>query len=209
MLRRKLKLRVLVRICNETKEEALMSKIERNFIRFLAFAFLSVSVVTVVPPVEAQESSADAAQSQQSQNSKLYLDFKAAALINVLMVLSELSGINFVAGKEVANREVNMVLDDVTIEDALDAVSRGSNISFDYFPDRNLYLFRASADKEDQPQLVTRVLNYITFVQVNFVRFKGMSQRREAQVLAAAGAAAELSVHCQKRKRAATFLPRS
>ncbi|MBI1977433.1 MAG: hypothetical protein HYS55_01620 [Candidatus Omnitrophica bacterium] len=91
------------------------------------------------------------------EDDKLYLDFKGASLINVLIVLSELSGINFVAGKEVANREVNMVLDGVTIDDALDAIGRGSNVAYDYLTHRNLYLFRAAADKEDQPPLVTRV----------------------------------------------------
>src|SRR3989338_7108006 len=93
----------------------------------------------------------------QQPSNQLYLDFKGASLINVLIILSELTGINFVAGKEIAAREVNMVLDNVVIEDALIAISRGSNVSYEYFPKRNLYLFRTSAYDSNLPQLDTRV----------------------------------------------------
>ncbi len=99
---------------------------------------------------------------------RLYLDFKGASLLNVLVILSELSGINFVAGKEVAGREVNMVLDDVVLEDVLEAISKGTNVTYDYIPNRNIYLFRAAADAEANPMLVTRVfkLYYIRASQL-------------------------------------------
>ena len=126
---------------------------------FLVLSLLFAPLLIGIELAGAQESATNSAtpSDTSSQNNRLYLDFKGASLINVLMVLSELSGINFVAGKEVANREVNMVLDNVVLEDALDAIGRGSNVSYDYFPNRNLYLFRAAADKEDAPRLVARV----------------------------------------------------
>lgn len=88
---------------------------------------------------------------------RFYFDFKSTKLIQVLTVLSQLSGINFVAGKEVADREVNMVLDNVTLEDTLEAISRGSNVVYDFIPKKNIYLFRAAADAENLPPLITRV----------------------------------------------------
>lgn len=87
----------------------------------------------------------------------LYFDYKGASLINVLYVLSQLTGINFVAGKEIASREVNMVLDNVKLEDVLDALQRGTNVTYEFLPNRNMYLFRASSDKADEPPLTTRV----------------------------------------------------
>lgn len=94
---------------------------------------------------------------ERTETGKFFLDFKAAPLINVLNVIASLSGINFVAGKEVANREVNMTLDNVSLDDALQAISYGSNVSYDFLPERSIYLFRASADSPERPPLMTRV----------------------------------------------------
>ncbi len=94
---------------------------------------------------------------ERSEDGEYFLDFKSASLINVLNVLASLSGINFVAGKEVADRQVNMTLDRVSLEEALQAISHGCNVSYNYLPSSNIYLFRSSADEPDQPPLLTRV----------------------------------------------------
>lgn len=99
---------------------------------------------------------------------KYYLDFKTASLINVLNVLSSVSGINFVAGREVADRQVNMTLDNVSLDDVLEAIATGCNVSYDFLPGRNIYLFRASADQPEKPPLMTKVfkLYYIRVTQM-------------------------------------------
>lgn len=86
-----------------------------------------------------------------------FFDFKKTKVIHVLGVLSELTGMNFVAGSEIADREVTMLLDRVSLEDVLEALSRGSNISYEYVPERRMYLFRAAADSPNLPPLMTRV----------------------------------------------------
>ena len=70
--------------------------------------------------------------SNRIEDGKLYLDFKGTDLMNVLMILSKLSGINFVAGTEVAKREINMVLDGISLDDALDAIASSTNVDYDY-----------------------------------------------------------------------------
>jgi len=94
---------------------------------------------------------------ERTDDGKYYLDFKSAALINVLNVLSNLSGINFIAGTEVAERQVSMTLDNVVLEDVLQALAYGCNVSYDFIPGRNIYLFRAKSDAPDKPTLLTRV----------------------------------------------------
>ncbi|MEI7751130.1 MAG: secretin N-terminal domain-containing protein [Candidatus Omnitrophota bacterium] len=101
--------------------------------------------VPVVPKVE------------RTEDGKYYLDFKSAALLNVLSVLSNLSGINFIAGTEVSDRKVSMTLDNVALEDVLQAISYGCNVSYEFLPGRNIYLFRASSDAAEMPSLMTRV----------------------------------------------------
>ena len=98
-------------------------------------------------------------------------------MINVLTILSELSKINFVAGQEVADREVNMMLDDVTFEDALEAIAKGSNVAYQYIPEQNVYLFRRAADNADTPLLITKVfkLYYIRATKIKEIEGEGGS----------------------------------
>lgn len=98
-----------------------------------------------------------AIQASKDENGALFLNFKGATLINVLDSLSELSQINFVAGSEIAQREVNMNLGGVTLEQALQALSTGSNVTYDYIAESNIILFRASSDAPQLAPLVTRV----------------------------------------------------
>ncbi len=94
---------------------------------------------------------------EKTADGRYYLDFKSASLINVLNVLSNLSGINFIAGTEVSDRKVSMTLDNVVLEDVLQAIAYGCNVSYDFLPGRNIYLFRASSDAPERPSLLTRV----------------------------------------------------
>jgi len=110
---------------------------------------VSEATVPMMPQVEVK--------AEKTEDGKYYLDFKSASLINVLNVLSNLSRINFIAGTEVAERQVSMTLDNVVLEDVLQAISYGCNVSYDFLPGRNIYLFRASSDAPDKPSLLTRV----------------------------------------------------
>ncbi len=106
---------------------------------------------------------------ERAESGKYYLDFKAATLINALNVLSNLSGINFVAGREVADRQVNMTLDNVDLEDVLESLANGCNVTYEFLPGRNIYLFRAGSDSVDKPRLFTRVFK-LYYVRVNKLR---------------------------------------
>jgi len=107
-----------------------------------------------------------ATNAERTPDGKYYLDFKNASLINVLNVLSNLSGINFVAGREVSDRQVNMTLDNISLEEALQALSYGCNVNYDFLPGKNIYLFRASADSPEKPPLMTRVFK-LYYVKVS------------------------------------------
>ncbi len=108
---------------------------------------------------------------------KYYLDFKDSTLINVLNVIASLSGINFVAGKEVAERKVNMTLNNITLDDALQAISRGCNVNYDFLPGRNIYLFRAASEAPDKPTLITKVfkLYYIRVTKMKEIQAESSS----------------------------------
>lgn len=166
-----------------------MTKISQNFSRNVLAAFLMglffshpLMAEDLAAPSEASGSSvplastsspggipvASEAKVERTEDGKYYLDFKAASLINVLNVLSNLSGINFIAGTEVADRKVSMTLDNVVLDDVLQAIAYGCNVSYDFLPGKNIYLFRASSDAPEKPSLLTRVykLYYIRATDV-------------------------------------------
>jgi len=118
---------------------------------------------------------------ERTADGKYYMDFKAAALINVLNVLSNLSGINFIAGTEVAERQVSMTLDNVVLEDVLQAIAYGCNVSYDFLPGRNIYLFRASSDAPEKPSLMTRVF------KLYYVRVTGLKEIEAASSYSGGG----------------------
>ncbi|HRY85910.1 MAG TPA: secretin N-terminal domain-containing protein [Candidatus Omnitrophota bacterium] len=62
-----------------------------------------------------------------------------------------------------------MTLDNVTLDDVLDALSNSCNVTYDMMPGRNIYLFRASADSADKPKLLTKVFK-LYYVQVSKIK---------------------------------------
>jgi type IV pilus assembly protein PilQ len=125
-----------------------------------------------VPPVTGQSS--PETKIERTPDGKYYLDFKAASLINVLNVLSNLSGINFVTGREVADRQVSMTLNNASLDDALQSISLGCNVTYDFLPGKNIYLFRASSDAPEKPALMTRVFK-LYYVRVTKMQEIGSS----------------------------------
>ena len=114
---------------------------------------------------------------ERTEDGKYYLEFKDASLLNVLNVLSNLSGINFIAGTEVSDRKVSMTLDNVVLEDVLQAVAYGCNVNYDFIPGRNIYLFRATSDAPEKPTLQTRVykLYYVKVTSIKEIEAAGGS----------------------------------
>ncbi|MFZ5802584.1 MAG: type II secretion system protein GspD [Candidatus Omnitrophota bacterium] len=135
-----------------------MKTVERNSYKFLVL-FLSIWLSLGFPAYsETVDPSAAGIEVQKTGTGLMNLDFKGAALINVLGALSEVSGMNFVAGQEIADRKVNMSLDNIDLEKTLNALSRGCNVTFEYIPQTKIYLFRATADTPGLAPMFTRVL---------------------------------------------------
>ena len=64
-----------------------------------------------------------------SEPNKLTLQYKNMDIIDVLRTLSEKSGLNIVAGKEVTGR-ITIFLTDVDVLDALDIISEVNNLAY-------------------------------------------------------------------------------
>ena len=90
------------------------------------------------------------------------MDFKDAQLNDVLKMLSQQSGMNFIASQDVSGRTINIYLDKVPIEEALERILSSNGLTYELKPGSNIFVVRP-LDKPAK-QLITRVyrLKYAT-----------------------------------------------
>lgn len=92
------------------------------------------------------------------------MDFKGAQLTDALKILSQQSGMNFIASQEVSGKTLSIYLDKVPIEEALERILSSNNLTYELKPGSHIFVVRPL----DKPvkQLVTRVyrLKYATVV---------------------------------------------
>jgi len=73
---------------------------------------------------------------------KVSLDFEEVALVNLLKVLSQQSGLNFVANESVQERKITLYLEDVPLTAAMDILFSSNNLSYDYFPKAKMFVVK-------------------------------------------------------------------
>ncbi len=83
------------------------------------------------------------------------MDFKNASLNDVLKIFSQQSGLNFIASSSISNLQINLYLDEVPVEEALERILSANNLTYEISPGSNIFLVK----KQDKPekQLLTRV----------------------------------------------------
>jgi len=80
------------------------------------------------------------------------LEFKDAAMIDVIRALADMSGLNIVATEEAAKKRVTVFLQDISVKDALDTISKNSGLW--YRQEKSGKTFRIMTTKEYQQDMV-------------------------------------------------------
>jgi type IV pilus assembly protein PilQ len=90
------------------------------------------------------------------------MDFKNAQLNDVLKIFSQQSGLNFIATTDVAGKTLNLYLDKVPVEEALERILSSNGLTYEIKPGSNIFVVK----KLDTParEMITRVyrLKYAT-----------------------------------------------
>lgn len=96
------------------------------------------------------------------QNKKISMDFVNADLVSVLKIFSQQSGLNFITDNTIANRTVNLYLDQVPVEEALERILTANGLTYELRPGSNIFIVKELV--EPSIQLMTRVyrLKYAT-----------------------------------------------
>ena len=83
------------------------------------------------------------------------MDFTDAPLNTVLKIFSQQSGLNFIADTSVASRTVNLYLDNVPVEEALERILAANNLTYEIDTKSNIFVVK----RLDAPtiQIMTRV----------------------------------------------------
>lgn len=87
---------------------------------------------------------------------KVYMDFQDVGLNEVLKLFSQQSGLNFIAAEEVKQRNLTLYLSGVTVEEALNAIMKANNLTYEAIGDK---VFIVKESKRPKIDTVTRVFN--------------------------------------------------
>ncbi len=83
------------------------------------------------------------------------MDFKNAQLADVLKIFSQQSGLNFIASSDIADKKINLYLDKVPVEEALERILSANSFTYELKEDSNIFVVK-KVTKPNQ-ELMTRV----------------------------------------------------
>jgi type IV pilus assembly protein PilQ len=88
-------------------------------------------------------------------NKTISMDFLDARLNQVLKILSQQSGMNFVASDAIKDKNVNVYLSNVKVWEALERILETNNLTYEMRPNSNVFLVKELVQQETQ--MITRV----------------------------------------------------
>jgi type IV pilus assembly protein PilQ len=83
------------------------------------------------------------------------MDFSGASLNDVLKIFSQQSGLNFIAAADVASKTVNLDLEKVPVEKALERILSANNLTYEIDPESNIFVVQEQ--KSADMQLMSRI----------------------------------------------------
>lgn len=91
----------------------------------------------------------------EKESKTISMDFKGASLEDVLKMFSQQSGLNFIAADTISNVKINLYLDKVPVEQALERILSANDLTYELDSDSNIFIVK----KLELPDkvLVTRV----------------------------------------------------
>lgn len=130
--------------------------------QFLAGTFIVLLLLVITPAIHAVT---DIEEYLDAGEPKLIsMDFKQATMNDVLKVLSQQSGLNFIASSNIANITVNIYLDHVSVDEALERILSANNLTYEIKPGSKVFVVQPLEVSSQKP--ITRVypLKYATVV---------------------------------------------
>lgn len=95
------------------------------------------------------------------------MDFKDANLKDILKIFSQQSGLNFIAGEDIAEKKVTLYLDTVLVSDALNSIIEANNLTYEQAENSHVFIVKDSG----KPAIKTKTnVYYLKYAQVTAFR---------------------------------------
>ncbi|MCA9406915.1 MAG: hypothetical protein KC684_10280, partial [Candidatus Omnitrophica bacterium] len=85
------------------------------------------------------------------------MDFKDANLNDVLKIFSQQSGMNFIAATSVADKQINLYLEKVPVEAALERILFANGLTYEVTPGSNVFVVKEL--QQPDIEMITKVYN--------------------------------------------------
>ncbi len=131
-----------------------MKKIKRINLLSAFALIISVSVL-FIPSVNAEDMIDINRMLYPSAAKTISMDFKNAPLNDVLKIFSQQSGLNFISSSGIADKTVNLYLDKVPVEEALERILSANNLTYELQGGSNIFVVKEV--KKPEKDLITRV----------------------------------------------------
>jgi len=102
---------------------------------------------------------------------RVSINLDKVKLVELLKALSIQSGLNFICTEAIKERELTIFLDNVPLRDAIDVIFEANNLSYDYYPQANLFVVKELG----KPSLELKTKVY----RLKYVRVKGFRLQEE------------------------------
>jgi len=77
-----------------------------------------------------------------SLDQKVSLELENAQLVDVLKMLSQQVGLNFISTEAVGERTLTLYMEGVPLRDAMDVIFLANNLAYDYYSDSNIFVVK-------------------------------------------------------------------
>ncbi|MFH1505127.1 MAG: secretin N-terminal domain-containing protein [Candidatus Omnitrophota bacterium] len=74
-----------------------------------------------------------------SFSKNISLDLESARLEDVLKMVSQQTGLNFISAEEVKDRKLTLYIENIPLRKAIDIIFKVNNLTYDYYPESNIF----------------------------------------------------------------------
>jgi len=92
---------------------------------------------------------------------KISMNLENVKLTNLLKALSIQSGLNFICSEAVKERKLTVYLDNVPLREAIDIIFKANGLSYDYYPEANLFVVKEIGKPTVELQTKIYKLKYV------------------------------------------------
>jgi type II secretory pathway component GspD/PulD (secretin) len=91
------------------------------------------------------------------------LNLEGASLVDVLKMISQQVGLNFVSTEAVRERKLTLYMEKVPLKEAMDTIFKANNLTYDYYPEANIFVVKEMG--KPSVELKTKVY-YLKYARV-------------------------------------------